>query len=154
MNWQGISNISSVVTILCAIFSGLSWYKAKNYYDKIAKSNSFEKLSSLDMNLVEIRELYEVIKKFHITESKRGKNSQKIVDNHLDIESKLNQIRNIIPSPYKGLLDSITNANKNIDMINDKNLFFENNDYFNDFGTYLTNIEDGVKLEKERLRGF
>lgn len=154
MDWQGVSNISSVVTIVCAILSGISWYKTKGYYSKIAKSNSFEKLSSFDNILIEIRELYESIKRFHLTESKRGKNPQKIVDNHLNIEIKLNQIRNKIPSKYEEILNSINKANEQINKIGDKQLYFENNPYFKDLGTYLTNIEDGIKLEKENIRGF
>ena len=154
MNWQGISNISSIVTIVSAIFSGVAWYKTKSYYSKIAKNNSFEKLSSLDSILIEIRELYEGIKKFHLTESKRGKNSQKIVDNHLNIEIKLNQIRNTIPSKYEDILKSISKANEQINTIGDKQRYFDSNDNFRELGTYLTNIEDGIKIEKENIRGF
>lgn len=154
MNWQNISNVSSVVTILSALFSGLSWYKTKSYYNKIAKNNSFEKLSSLDKDLEDIRNLYENIKKFHLTASKRGTNPQKIIDMHLDMESKLNQIRNTLPSKYKDILKCINTANAQIDFISDKELHFENNSSFRELGTFLKNIEDGIKIEKENLRGY
>lgn len=154
MNWTQISNISSVVTIASAFFSGWAWYKTRNYYSKIAKNNSFEKLSFSDKSLADIRNLYKDINKFHHIVNGRSKNHQKIIDNHLEIENKLNEVRLNIPSKYENIIKSIKGAIEQIQKIDSNNLYFEKNNYFDDLGVYLSNIEDGSKVEKEKIRGF
>lgn len=124
MKWSDVSNISSVLTIIGAFFSGLSWYKTGKYYDKIAKNINLEKLSSLDKNLKDTRNLYDEIKI-----SKRGKSLQKIINNHLTIQSNLAEIRRIIPSKFVDILKSIDNANDQLNKINDENKHLEKNEY-------------------------
>ncbi|MEF9952943.1 MAG: hypothetical protein RR898_09555 [Clostridium sp.] len=154
IDWQQISNASSIVTICSAIFSGYSWYKTKNYYSKIAKHANFEKLTSLDNKLEEVRDFYDDIKKFHLTIVKRGSEPQNIIDKHLNIEKDLNEIRNKIPTKYKEIINSITEANKCLNNIYSEKSYWSSNENFNELGTYLINIENGVKTEKENIKGF
>lgn len=154
MCWETLSNISSLLSIAGAISSGFSLRKIKGYYKKISSNNNFEKLTSTNSDIIEIRKLYENIRKCHAIQNNRGINLNKTINEHLQIESYLDNIRMIIPSKYKDILNSISSAKKQIAIICEKELYYENNDYFKELGIYLTNIEDGIKLAKEDIRGF
>lgn len=154
MSWQDLSNVSNVITIVGTLCSGYSWYKTRDYYKKISKSHNFEKLSSLDRDLSDIRELYNMIHKFHFMIERRGINSQDIINYHLKILHCLDRIRNTTSSRYGKVIESVNSAKDKINMICEKTLYYENNVYFKELGTYLTNIEDGIKVEKENIRGF
>lgn len=151
---QQISNVANVLGILSAILSIIYFFKTKSYYNKVAGNNNLGKLSSLDKYLLDIRNLYENINRIHNTVNTRGTVLQDVINKYLEIESILNEIRAILPTKYEGIINSINEAVAQIKHINLNDLFLSKNKYFDELDTHITNIEEGIKLEKEKINGF
>lgn len=77
-----------------------------------------------------------------------------MIDKHLSIINELKVLKSITPSNLKVLLENNDNAISEINKAINKDLFYSSNEYFNECGTYLLNLEEGIKVNKENIRGI
>lgn len=152
--WQFISNFSSLITIATAAISIFFWFRTKKYYNKVKNIVNLETFTSLESYLNEIRTIYNDIDRMHSADVKRGKNKQKTIDMHLDISENLNYVRKKIPSEFEDILKTINCACTEIDNIKDNESYEKRNLNFKELGVHIINLEEGFKIEKEKLKGI
>ncbi|GAA0106724.1 hypothetical protein UT300013_33480 [Paraclostridium sordellii] len=152
--WQFISNFSSLITIATSVLSIFFWFRTKRYYNKVKNLVQLETFASLESYLNEIRTIYNAIERMNNAYIKRGNNNQKSIDMHLDISENLNYIRKKIPSEFKTILKTIECACSEINTIKDNESYTEKNVNFKELGVHIINLEEGFKVEKEKLKGI
>lgn len=149
-----ISIIASIITIVCAFISWNSYRKSKNLSIQLNKFNSLEKLSLQDKNIEKIRKLYLELKQIYSFKKFRGISSNQIINKYLEMETLFDTLKQEIPSIHKDIINPINSSILEINKIQNIRIFENNNENFQDLGIFISEIENGFKLEKEKIRGF
>lgn len=153
MVWNVISLIGTIVTILCAIASFLSWKSTKQYYHKIIIIEDVEKIDNALLDITDSKNQYNQI--LSIFGDDRGVESVDIIKKKFKkIKGYLESIRNEIPQKFEQIHKSLEEPISYIDGIIGGQLECKNSEKFRLLQSSINQIQKNLKIKKDELRGI
>lgn len=149
MKWLSFG--ADILTVISAIITVVSAFAIKNYYNKIVRQYSVEKLILSEQHIHNAIENIQKLKRIYLSD-KRGLTETKVNSLYLNIDENLNNILFDLPSSFDNIVKCSSEAKEKIKLATNKSVILTKSSHFEELDDLLNAISMNIKKEKENIQ--